>query len=166
MTESDHESIIPDDAKPVDPFTVSQIPGVKDIASSSEAPSEPSVITAREEELISPTAALVAPDVTPKVFDLIDPSQVPAPPAPPAPAPAPPGPGQKGALDTILARPATGPMPTAESFMNVITPVDSAGVQAAVASKLVPATDGGSGMPSHQEGDGRTVFNVARRLMG
>lgn len=160
MSESDHESIIPDTAKSVDPFSVSQIPGVKDVQATSQAPSEPSSITARDEELLAPTAALVAPDVTPKVFDLIDPSQVPAPPAP-APTPAAPGAPHKGALDTILGRPAT-----VESFVHSITPVDTIGIKNSVAAKLIPSVSGGSGMPTHQEGDGRTIFDVARQIMG
>ena len=172
MAESDEEGIIPADAKPVDQFAVTNIPGMAETPTlPNNSPAEPSLTKSNGAELIPPTAALVAPDVTPKVFELIDPSQVPAPPTPTAPPGGPPvstpaPSGEKGALDTILAR--QNPAPTAppvatEAFMQAISPLE---VKAKVAEKLVPASAGGSEMPKHQEGDGRTVFNVTRRLLG
>lgn len=177
MSESDEESIIPDNAKPVDPFSTEQIPGLKSTPDiNNDSPSEPSLANSHGEELIPPTAALVAPDVTPKVFQLVDPSQVPPPPKPtnvppgaPSAAPAPPAGGN--ALDTILGRTPTPPpgaapaMPpvTAESFMQTISPLE---IKAKVAEKLVPASAGGSSMPEHKEGDGRTIFNAVRHLVG
>jgi hypothetical protein len=174
MSESDEESIIPDDAKPVDPYSSDAIPGMRETPSlNSASPSEPSVTAPNGEELISPTAALVAPDVTPKVFQLIDPSMVPAPPKPAGPPPGaptvtPPQPAGHGALDTILGRntqPSASQIPpvTAESFMQTINPLE---IKSKVAEKLVPSLSGGSAMPEHQEGDGKTVYAAFRNIMG
>ena len=175
MAESDEEGIIPHDAKPVDPYSSENIPGMSSAPNlGTESPAEPSTSNAHGEELIPPTAALVAPDVTPKVFELVDPSQVPAPPTPTTPPPGAPtvtpgSPPATGALDTILGRqnPAPGagaPAPVAvESFVQAINPYN---IKSKVAEKLVPASAGGSSMPLHQEGDGRTVFNVTRSLLG
>lgn len=178
MNESDEESIIPDNAKRIDTFSTEQIPGLKSTPDiNNDSPSEPSLANSHGEELIPPTAALVAPDVTPKVFQLIDPSQVPAPPKPtnvppgaPSVTPAPPAAG--GALDTILGRtptPPPGGIPpmqppvTAESFMQTISPME---IKSKAAASLVPASAGGSSMPEHREGDGRTIFNAVRHLVG
>jgi hypothetical protein len=174
MAESDEEGIIPGDAKRVDPFSTEQIPGMRETPNLDNAsPSEPSLSNAHGEELIPPTAALVAPDVTPKVFQLIDPSQVPAPPRPTAASPGTPSitpqpSGADGALDTILGRenPSPGsppPLVTAESFLQSVNPYE---IKSKVAEKLVPAAAGGSAMPEHREGDGRTIFNVVRSLVG
>lgn len=176
IAESDEEAIIPADAKRVDPFAADQIPGLKETPDlANDSPSEPSLASNHGEELIPPTAALVAPDVTPKVFQLIDPSQVPPPPKPtnmsPGAATVTPGAPDTGALDTLLGRhapPPGGAMPsmmpvTAESFLHAISPID---VKSRAAEKLIPASAGGSSMPEHKEGDGRTIFNVARSLVG
>lgn len=178
MAESDEEGIIPHDAKRVDPYSTENIPGTASTPPlDNTSPSEPSTSNAHGEQLIPPTAALVAPDVTPKVFEPVDPSQVPAPPKPTGP-PGPPTVSPEsspatGAMDTILGRQNPAPMsapgastppPVAvESFVQSINPLD---IKSKVAEKLVPAAAGGSSMPLHQEGDGRTVFNVARHLMG
>jgi hypothetical protein len=177
MTESDEESIIPDNAKRVDPFSTDQSPGLKSTPDiNNDSPSEPSLANSHGEELIPPTAALVAPDVTPKVFQLVDPSQVPAPPKPTNVAPgaptATPAAAPGGALDTILGRtptPPQGGMPpmqppiTAESFMHTISPME---IKAKAAESLIPASAGGSSMPEHKEGDGKTIFNAVRHLVG
>lgn len=172
VAENNEEAIIPNNAKRVDAFSAAQIPGVADVPTiSSESPSEPAITGTHDEELMPPTAALVAPDVTPKVFQLIDPSQVPAPPQPSnvPPPPASAGPAtspENGALDTILGRnqnPTPVPSVTAESFMQTI---DSSTVKSKVAEKLIPAKDGGSSMPVHQEGDGRAIYSTFRRLVG
>lgn len=168
MAEADEEGIIPPDAERIDPFA-NQIPGLKETPTlSSSSPAEPTIT--HGEELIPPTAALVAPDVTPNILEPIDPSQVPAPPRPQAPPPPtsvqPGAPPEAGALDTILGRtqpqPATTPAPpvTAESFIASMTAPEPANV----AESLVPANEGGAPMPEHKEGDGRTVYNVMRRL--
>lgn len=176
MAESDEEGIIPGDAKQIDPYSTDNIPGTTNTspAMSTDAPAEPSVTNAHGEELIPPTAALVAPDVTPKVFEPVDPSLVPAPPKPAAPPPGAPtvtpeSPPETGALDTILGRQnpapgATAPPPVAvESFLHAINPGE---IKSKVAEKLVPASAGGSAMPVHKEGDGKTIFNVTRSLLG
>ncbi len=139
MAESDEEGIIPHDAKRVDPYSTEQIPGTSGTPTNlgTETPSEPSRTNAHGEELIPPTAALVAPDVTPKVFEPVDPSQVPAPPkptGPPGPATASPATSPAtGALDTLLGRqnpsptpPGAGaPIPVAvESFVQALNPLD------------------------------------------
>jgi hypothetical protein len=172
MTENDEESIIPPGAKQIDPYSTGQFQGLahtpKNLGGSS--PSEPSTSAHPGEELIPPTAALVAPDVTPQVFEPIDPSRVPAPPAPATapgtPSVSPASPSATGAMDTILGRqnPSTVPPAVAvESFMQAVNPLE---IKSRVADKLVPASAGGSGMPLHQEGDGRTIFNVVRSLVG
>lgn len=164
VAESDSEAIIPDDAKRVDPFNTGQIPGMKEQPNlNAGSPAEPTTL-AHGEELIPPTAALVAPDVTPDIFKLIDPSAVPAPPRPSAPPGMPtvtPGaPPATGAMDTILGREAGI---TAESFMHTISPME---VKAKAAASLVPASAGGSSMPEHVQGDGKTIFSTFRRFAG
>jgi hypothetical protein len=176
MAESDQESIIPADAKRLDPYSMHDIPGMSQAPQNfnSDSPSEPSTSNAHGEELIPPVAALVAPDVTPKVFEPIDPSKVPAPPKPEAtpgvPVAGPVASPAPGALDTILGRQNYGPQNgnqatpvTVESFMQAVNPID---IKSHVAEKLVPASAGGSGMPLHQQGDGKTIFNAMRNLMG
>jgi hypothetical protein len=178
MSESDEEGIIPPEAKPFDTFTTQQIPGMKEAPKlEGSTPSEPSVANSHGEQLIPPTAALVAPDVTPNVLALIDPSQVPAPPAPPVPPapverPAPPTgavPPQP-ALDTILGRqnPAAEVQPppgTVESFQAAINPAASPVMaKIKIAEALTPASAGGGDMPAHQEGDGKTIYNAFRQF--
>lgn len=172
VAESDNEAIIPKDAKRVDPFNTGQIPGMAEQPNlNAGAPAEPTTLI-HGEELIPPTVALVAPDVTPNIFKLIDPSAVPAPPRPTTPPGAPtitPGaPPASGAMDTILGRdmePAPSPTPgiTAESFMHTISPLE---VKGKAAASLVPAAHGGAAMPEHVQGDGRTIFSAFRRFNG
>lgn len=168
MSEGEEEGIIPNDAKRLDPFSTDHIPGMKEVPNlNSASPSEPS-LSMGDEELIPPSAALVAPDITPKVFQLIDPSQVPAPPQPTSLPPGAPSvsaapPGEQGALDTILGRDTGTPPIAAESFMQAISPGE---IKAKVAEKLVPALDGGGNMPEHKEGDGKTIFRTFRSLVG
>jgi hypothetical protein len=171
MTESDEESIIPQDAKPIDQFSSAQIPGLKSTTtlSSSESPSEPALANADASGLIPPSAALVAPDITPKALEPIDPSAVPGRPAPVAPGIPSPSISRAtssatGALDTILGRQNPAPPGVAESFVRAITPpIDSA---SAVASKLTPANAGGSPMPEHVQGDPTAVYAAFRNLVG
>lgn len=176
VSESDEESIIPSSAQPVDPFSTAQIPGMRETPKFDSAqPAEPSVSNKHGEELIPPTAALVAPDITPKIFELIDPSQVPAPPQPTnVPPPGPPtvtpmATGADGALDTIMGRnmpPSHGAQPppvAVESFMQAINPME---IKAKAAASLVPAAAGGEPMPEHKASDGKTIWNVTRSLLG
>jgi hypothetical protein len=202
MTESDDEAIIPDTAQSLDPMQTHQIPGLSSrnpVDDNEEEPSEPSRTNIHGEELIPPSAALVAPDVTPNVMVPLDPSQVPAGartmerPAPPSPmgqpeagAPAQPPMGtspNRGVLDTILGRQNTGPQPAAaaqamaESMLHqdaaaqamaeaMMNEAVNGTIQERVASKIVPAAEGGEGMPIHREGDGRSVYNAFRRFTG
>lgn len=178
MSESDEEGIIPPEAKPFDTFSTQQIPGMKEAPKlDGSAPAEPSMANSNGEQLIPPTAALVAPDVTPNILALVDPSQVPAPPAPPAgPAPierpVPPSgaaPNQP-ALDTILGRqnPAADVQPPpgmVESFQAAINPAASPVMaKIKIAEALTPASAGGGDMPAHQEGDGRAVYSAFRQF--
>jgi len=172
MAESDEEAIIPNDAKRVDPYNTGQIPGMREQPDlEASGPAEPTT-NVHGEELIPPTAALVAPDVTPNIFQLIDPSQVPAPPQPTAPPPGAPTvtpavpTDDQGALDTLLGRTSPSPQTPAfavESFVESINPLE---VKTTVAEKLVPASEGGSSMPEHRQGDGKTIFSTFRRLVG
>jgi hypothetical protein len=108
------------------------------------------------EELIQPTAALVAPDITPDVMQPIDPYQVPAPPQRPVPPPSVAAAQQMGAEDarnvmnTILGRQNVQPQPetavTAESVVAVMThPVV---IQEKVAEAMTSA-EAGASMPRH-----------------
>jgi hypothetical protein len=191
MTEADDESIIPPDAQSMDNMTgAANIPGIRtDPLPPADGPAEPQATTnVAGEELIQPTAALVAPDVTPNVFQQLDPSQVPAPPKP-AERPMPPpsvaaaqqmgreqpmtqpstssSASARGVMDTILGRQNPAPeelQAMAESM--VATMADPAEIAAKVANAMTPAQPGASLMPEHKEGDGKTVYNSFRRFMG
>ena len=191
MTESDDESIIPSDADPVDVLVGgAHIPGIRsDPLPGEEDPEEPlSTTNADGEELIQPSAALVAPDVTPNVMKTIDPSQVPAPPKPPEPV-APPVPPPtmeqphdfRGVMDTVLGRQSAQPQAAsaadmeaanamAESFLAsaVDSAVDPGAIQQRVSEALTPASGGSEAsiMPKHSEGDGKTVYDSFRRFTG
>lgn len=179
VSESDDEGIIPDDAQEVDTLTGGEhIPGIRnDPLPKPESPAEPerSASNSGGEELIEPTAALVAPDITPNVMRPIDPSQVPAPAHRPAPPPSVAAAQQmgaqdaRGALGTILGRQNIQPQPDeaataamAESMVAQMTHPLVA--QQKVAEAMTPAQEGGA-MPVHQEGDGHTVYNAFRRFM-
>jgi len=196
MTESDDEAIIPDEAKPLDPMQTHQIPGLSSrnpVDDKEEGAAEPSRTNIHGEDLIQPSAALVAPDVTPNVMVPLDPSLVPAgarqmerpmPPSPmgqpeagaPAGAPTPPPPGNspnRGVLDTILGRQNTAPQPDAAAqamaeamASSMMEAAVNGTIQERVASKIIPAAEGGEGMPVHREGDGRSVYNAFRRFTG
>lgn len=178
MSESDGESIIPDDAKAVDVFSdTHEIPGMRDTPDPAQSgPAEPAITSANGEELIPPAAALVAPDITPDVLKPIDSSRVPAPPGPierPAPPPGttPPPEATAGqpqhALDTLLGRQNPSPQPaaaspvTAESFIQTINPGQ---IKSRVAESVIPASEGGSEMPLHKEGDGKAIYAAFRRF--
>ena len=81
--EEDEDSIIPDDAEPID--NVAGISGIKldkekfDQDREPDEPSHPVTPDEDAELLMTPKDALVAPDVTPQAFEPIDPSEVPAP---------------------------------------------------------------------------------------
>ena len=116
LKEDDDGSVIPSDAKTV---------SITDVANNGvpvEEPPLPGQTIAKpagKEALISPTASLVAPDVTPQALYPIDPSKVPgadqgaAPSAVPPPArPVPPGanpPSQEPVVDLLLGKPAPKP---------------------------------------------------------
>jgi hypothetical protein len=178
MTESDDESIIPDDAEQVDTLTGGEhIPGIRsDPLPSPEGPSEPGATTnVSGEELIQPTAALVAPDITPNAMRPIDPSQVPAAPQRPMPPPSVAAAqaqgaeeaagGARGVMDLLMGRQNSAPQPEgamAESMVAAMT--HPAVVKQRVAEALVPGEAGGT-MPRHQEGDGQSVFRAFRQFV-
>jgi hypothetical protein len=181
MVESDDEGIIPGDAERVDTLTGSeQIPGIhSDPLPKAEGPAEPDGEGSDDDELIQPTAALVAPDITPNVMQPIDPSRVPAPVSRPQPPPSVAAAQQMGAaeasadatgvLATILGRQNREPQPeayeqeaVAESMVAAMT--HPAIVKQRVAEALTPES-AGAAMPIHQEGDGKTVYNTFRRFM-
>jgi len=183
MTESDDESIIPSEAKLVDTTLGGEtIPGVRnDPLPSAEGPAEPQFMANVDgAELIQPTAALVAPDVTPNVMKQIDPSQVPAPPKsierptpPPSVAAAQQmghqtmSAGARGAMDTILGRqnPAPEELETMAESVVAAMNVNPAEITVKVAEALTPAQPGTSLMPDHKESDGKTVYSAFRRFM-
>lgn len=175
MTESESEGIIPDDATLMDQFgSAAAIPGVRrDPVPRQDEPAEPAATALVDgEELIQPTAALVAPDVTPNALKPIDPSQVPAAPRPmarpmPHPATGAPG-GAAGTMDTVLGR----QDPQAEMAANAMAESLAASayepdpevVQAKAAAALTPAPANASIMPDHKEGDGKRIYETFRRF--
>jgi hypothetical protein len=183
MAESDEEGIIPADAKRVDTLTGGeQIPGIRsDPLPKPERPAEPARTTNNSgEELIEPSAALVAPDITPNVRVPIDPSAVPMAPQRLAPPPSVAAAQQDGArdvwnstahvMDMILGRQSAAPQPVNQANLEmqaesvVASMADSVDIKTKAAMALMPESQGAA-MPIHQEGDGRSVFNAARRFM-
>lgn len=180
------DGLIPDDAEEFEgggqSFERSSKP-VKDVVM------EPRDPYADKEKLMAPSAALVAPDVTPQATQPLDPSAVPGG-----------GPGErfrtsdaerdagtsaapnqplpKRAMDVLLGRPAG---PSQEASPDAVVTAESAyrmlGVQSP--NEQFQSEDGGSAgltgqavlkegqaMPDHRYSDGKTVLNVFRRFVG
>lgn len=137
------------------------------------------------EQLLSPKAALVAPDVTPDSMVEIDPSDVPgpegetfravdtAPPQPPSAAPEPPGAGADrftNTMDMLLGRtrstaPAQSggqPPPTMESAPSISPEAAAAMFTSQVGDPLRQ----GQPMPDPKVGDGKAVLESFRRFCG
>ncbi len=128
----DEDSIIPDDAEPIDGLAGPS--GIKldqtkvDKDQEAEEPDHPVTPEDGTEELMTPRDALVAPDVTPEAFEPIDPGDVPAPKqaAAPAPAPAPkPAPVNNqpdiNPMDVLLGRVSPTASHTVEEPERVVT---------------------------------------------
>jgi len=99
---NDGKSIFPDDAKEVDSLEATSGPALRGVKAIHEPGKEPGS-SSEEEDLMTPEAALVAPDVTPLAYTPINPTRVPGAVAPSfrtGEAANAPEPG--GALDTIL----------------------------------------------------------------
>lgn len=179
------EGLIPDDAEEFEgggqPFERSSKP-VKDVVM------EPRDPYADKEKLMTPSAALVAPDVTPQATQPLDPSAVPGggqgerfrtsdAEREPSGGTAPNQPLPKRAMDVLLGRPVG---PSQEASPDAVVTAESAyrmmGVQSP--NEQFQAEESGGGltgqavlkegqaMPDHQHSDGRTVLNVFRRFVG
>jgi hypothetical protein len=183
---SDTESLFPEDAKESDGLDRLN-PGIH-VKKPQFKQDDPDSPKDEEEQLLSPRAALVAPDVTPNSMTEIDPSDVPGPKgstfkaadaATPAPAdasaPAAPdnGIGDQdrftNTMDTLLGRDRTQPTqpPTA---MRPPT-VESRGISPEAAAAMFNSPTGdallahGKPMAEPVVSDGKTIFEAARRFM-
>jgi hypothetical protein len=186
--ENEHgdDSIIPDDAKEIDKGSMA-VSGIdlKEPTFTKRSPDSPQD---EEDKLLSPRAALVAPDVTPDSMTEIDPSDVPGPSGstfraadaePPATAPAAPAAlgGQTDAfttaMDTVLGRQrptavprsADGnvPPPAMESATPAISPEAAA---AMFSSGPVDPLKQGQPMPEPKAADAKQVCEAFRRFCG
>jgi hypothetical protein len=178
------DSLIPDDAEEIEsagqPFQKQQKP-VRDVVM------EPNDPYADKEKLMTPAAALVAPDVTPQANQPLDPSLVPGagqgssfrtadvesePQATGSSGPLP-----KRAMDVLLGRP-LGPSQQAEP--DAVVTAESAyrmlGVQSPAQLAALEASGGaptgkavlkeGEQMPDHKYSDGTQVLSAFRRFVG
>lgn len=181
ITESDNESIFPEGAKSIDADQATDTLGLPPVKMPTDSPEEPAEINVDGEELITPSSALVAPDVTPNALVPIDPSAVPSGPgavprAPPAPmvrpVPAPPmGSSEEGTLDTILGRqnPAPQSFEAAPELQPVATEafMDSVGMGARARGKqfVTEAVTPGVAMPDHVEGNPERIVSAFRKFI-
>jgi hypothetical protein len=175
------DALIPDNAEDYEgggqPYEKQQKP-VKDVVM------EPRDPYADKEKLMTPSAALVAPDVTPEAEQPIDPAKVPntgggvrfrASDAEREPA-APNQPLAKRAMDTLLGRP-SGPSQQAEP--DAVVTAESAygllGIKSPDQLHLEERSGAVSGeaalrqgtpMPEHKNGDGQAVLSAFRRFVG
>lgn len=185
------DSVIPDNAEPVDP---TEMTVGKPLRKTKEIVQEPSHPVADKEKYQTPYAALTAPDVTPQATQPIDPSQVPGAAGPErfraadlekveTPDTIPSGGEDMAvkAMDVLLGRnraskPATQPgefeaagaVVTEElaAAMMGVSPI-AEDAQAKAASMLVAAKDGGSSMPAPTpQGDGTAIYRAFRRFAG
>jgi hypothetical protein len=163
LREADEESLIPDDAEPLD--IVSAPSGIKldqKLIDRDKQPPQPASAIGypeEEEELLTPKDALVAPDVTPHAYVEIDPSEVPPPKEPPKTS----MPDVAGdAMSVLLGRKSGPEHPLPEE------PIETAeSVQATVNSLLkVPseAADAllrqGQAMPHHVPGQAKKIMEA------
>jgi hypothetical protein len=175
--DQDQDGIIPGDADEVDNYGGPA--GTKvdhDKVEDDETPDDamtPASSGYEEEtgELIAPSAALVAPDVTPHTLEPLDPSQVPAPkqpaaaPAPPA-APAATGQPPIDPMDVLLGRRSgRQPMPPEETA----PPVTTEAAQATINATLGVSGPGdllgqGREMPPPAPGDAKKVMEAFYRF--
>jgi len=184
----DDDSIIPSDAEDVSPYEMTV---GKPLREPKEIVQEPSHPTGEKEKYQTPYSALTAPDVTPQSTEPIDPSEVPGSAGPEKFTVsdlerAEPAEGGEDvvvkAMDVLLgrtraAKPATQPgefeqagaittEAHAAAALGIQTPLYEE-AQSRAANMLVPAKDGGSGMPAPTAtGDGAAVYSAFRRFAG
>lgn len=165
------ESIFPDEAKEFDvaDTTEDSLNSAPDVGDDDESPSVPQ--NDGKEGLITPQAALVAPDVTPDAFTPLDPAQVPPSPnqnQPISPMAGPVPANADGAMDTILGRQnpgsnvpqQTAPLPPPVNVESFLTSIG-----AGSAPLLEAATTPGTPMPEHQSNDIRTLCDITRKFI-
>ena len=182
----DEDGVIPNDAREVDSL-VTSVSAVAAETPNLPNQDKPTSIHNASEPLISPAAALVAPDVTPDALKPLDPSQVPGadlgsapkprqepPPVQPRPSPTEPS----SALDMILGKTAPanisaptpsgpalqagGSMPVESMLPGIISPASaSSGVPLSEASLLASQ---GAGMPEHKSTGGEAILSAFRRF--
>ena len=168
MGMSEAEAIIPDDAEEIDNYGgPAGSKADREKVEQDQAPDDPLTPDGsgdtEDSQLITPSAALVAPDVTPHTLDPIDPSNVPQPKAAPAaPSAAPSGKGVDP-MDILLGR--NKPSPEASQQLHAETTVTTESAQAAINSSLgvgVPADLLGRGkeMPPPQQADSKKIMEA------
>lgn len=184
--EAEEKGIIPDDAEDIDS---SEMVVGKPLRQPKEVVQEPSYPPADKEKYQTPYAALTAPDVTPQSTTPIDPAQLPGTSSPerfrasdfekaePIKSSAEPDMTAR-AMDVLLgrnraAKPATQPgefeaagaISTEEAQRLVgVQPVVEAKDKAA--SMMLPAQNGGKGMPEPVQSDGSAIYSAFRRFSG
>lgn len=170
----DTDSLIPDNAVELDRYTSTYELGFnKDLERKDAEPDPPTApATGTEDDaeedtaqLISPKAALVAPDVTPHTLDPIDPSEVPAPAKTAAPANATASAPDFDPLKVILGRSTA----QAKQAPEPETPVTAESAQATINSLLstVPPADllgKGREMPPHQPSNPGKIMEAFARF--
>lgn len=183
-------AVIPDDAEPVD---AAEMTYGKPIRQPKEIVQEPSHPTADKEKYLTPYSALTAPDVTPMSTQPIDPNEVPG--AATAEkftaadleragevgqSPPPTTDTAARVMDVLLGKGRAPKPPTqpgdfeqagqisaeeAQRMVGVSGSIEEAASKAAAA--LVPAKDGGTGMPDPTPpSDGSRIYSAFRRFAG
>lgn len=183
------EEVIPDDAEDMD---TTEIVVGKPLKQPKEVVQEPSHPTGEKEKYQTPYAALTAPDVTPMSTQPIDPAEVPGAAGPEKftasdleraePVEQPQGDMTARAMDVLLGRNRASKPPTqpgefeqagaiqteeeAAAALGIQTPLQE-DAKARAAAAVVPATDGGAGMPPPTpQSDGRAIYSAFRRFAG
>lgn len=171
-------SLIPKDAEQTD-GSESSNPGVN-VARPKFKKNDPDSPKGGEEQLLSPKAALVAPDVTPDSMTEIDPSEVPGPsgatfsasdaarPAqPPSPAPSAPGSDQfTNTMDTLLGRNRSdgASRPPSMESVQTASALSPEAAAAMFASQAGDPLKPGQPMPEPVVGDGKKICEAFRRF--
>lgn len=172
MAEGEEDSIIPDDATEigtvlgVNSLKMGKPAGNDDQAEPAEPPVEQKDGEENGEEMITPATALVAPDLTPKTLEPIDPSEVPARKSQPAP-PAAAGRSNMDPMSVLLGRPSE--RPAASPPPQETTPMTAESAQATMNNVLgVKSANAGlkagGGMPDHIAGTGTSILEAFSRF--
>ncbi len=167
--DGNEESLFPDDAEEVEDQRALAMPSLKGVDPVKDYKKDPD--SAGGEELLTPRAALVAPDVTPEAETHISPTEVPgygqgssftsaeaaqAPPEQPG----------KSAVDTLLGRRPVKPNSMVPPSQARPTPMPmELGAVTEEEAKAAILESAGQGMPDHKAGDGKSVFNNIRRFI-